>query len=725
MALGGIGEFSIPELVNSITLSDLNTASNLQPFKKIFSNTPNPQGINTITGLKHYDGKLIVNGLHYYNADGSNTHTSVVVETASDLANSSISGFYEMEGACHSAGWISDVPSDLQTALGTAHLAGASSKYAINSRLAQGVTAFKVNPSNFSGSTSTMIPTTPFMDYTAENPLYADYTNYANKHYNITSVDSAHFVGHTKDEIGAVEGINDLWTELSAAEYGFIVPGTRTYLTIGVSGGHFSGIGYKAKQNTGYECGGPCAYDAFDVYNYFWLWDVNDMIAVKNGTKLPHEIRPYSRGEFEVPFQKDLFKDTAEFHPIVGGTYNKQDGLLYLTIFDGGAPVNGAYAKNPVILAYSVGDTTYSDDDIIIVDEEVEIENSVDFGNDTTICFGESLTISVTGQVDSIQSVKWYKNGTQINVYYPSESLTILNASSYSVKVTTINGEEYSDTLQVNYAYCNCNIIPNIEYETSHCVYNFSAPNTTYLTDGFSSMGYLWDFGDGKTSTEANPVHAYDTPGNKIVTLKHYIIDENGECCTREKNISVSIEQECSFSCGVIPSFTNISSPGQTTQQFLSTTFEINGIASYRWTLDDELLTIQKFVNIQNANLTDGQTICLTVFSIDEDGDCCEETICETISVPSSINANKTANPNIDIVLFPNPNSGISQIKVNNFDKNKSYSMTLNDLSGKILKTSTLLKPSTALDLTSFNDGMYILYISDGENTEVLKVIKE
>lgn len=49
------------------------------------------------------------------------------------------------------------------------------------------------------------------------------------------------------------------------------------------------------------------------------------------------------------------------------------------------------------------------------------------------------------------------------------------------------------------------------------------------LTVTFSSAGsldldgtiasYLWDFGDGATSTSANPQHTYSLPGNYVATL--------------------------------------------------------------------------------------------------------------------------------------------------------------------------------------------------------------
>ncbi|TNE66040.1 MAG: PKD domain-containing protein [Bacteroidetes bacterium] len=40
-----------------------------------------------------------------------------------------------------------------------------------------------------------------------------------------------------------------------------------------------------------------------------------------------------------------------------------------------------------------------------------------------------------------------------------------------------------------------------------------------YSLDSLATYTYLWDFGDGNTSTEQNPAHTYDDPGEYLVTL--------------------------------------------------------------------------------------------------------------------------------------------------------------------------------------------------------------
>jgi len=396
---GAIAEFSIPELVNSTLLAELNSATVLQDFRRILDETPdsNPQALDRVTGMYVQDNKLIVNALEFYDAPANNTHTSLVIEDASELTTSEVSGYYSLEGAAHASAWISEIPTEWQGLLGGTHLTGNSSKYSINSRLPMGVSAFSFDPYDLTEPTASMIPTTTLMDFDLDHPLYVDFENYYDANYNIVELFGSTFPLHTVEDADIVAGENNLWTEDSEVTHGFIVPGTRTYLCLGSSGGHNSGIGYKATQSDGNGCGGPCPYDANDVYNYFWLWDVNDLLEVKNGTLLPHDVRPYAYGEFEVPFQYDEYYQGEEFHKIIGGTYDSEANLLYLAIDDGAS--TGAYDRRPVIAAYGISNTVCagdlnSDNQVDVVD--FLILNSA-FG---TACAECSADITGDGFVD-------------------------------------------------------------------------------------------------------------------------------------------------------------------------------------------------------------------------------------------------------------------------------------------------------------------------------------
>ena len=350
-----VAEFLIPTLVNSRDVTELNSATVLQDFKRVLDLAPggNPQSINEISGLQLIGNRLFVNAVEYYDAPADNTHTTLVVEDASQLNAPSISGYYSLQGGAHIAGWMSPVPNEWQQQLGGEHIAGNSSRYPINGRHSMGPSAFVFDPGLLVNNTSNILSTTSLLDFSLVHPLYTDFSSYDDGNYNILELNGSTFSGHTFEDAMATVGENHLWTEESEASYGIIIPGTSTYMTIGSSGGHYSGIGYKPTQNNGNLCGGPCPYDASDRYNYYWLWDMNDLVEVKNGNMNPYDVRPYAYGEFDAPFQFDAYQGVSEFHPIVGGTYDESSGTLYLTIYDAG-PINSPYARNPVIAAYKI-----------------------------------------------------------------------------------------------------------------------------------------------------------------------------------------------------------------------------------------------------------------------------------------------------------------------------------------------------------------------------------
>lgn len=58
----------------------------------------------------------------------------------------------------------------------------------------------------------------------------------------------------------------------------------------------------------------------------------------------------------------------------------------------------------------------------------------------------------------------------------------------------------------------------------SICFSNQTIPGYTYNCQ--QQATYLWDFGDGTTSTDVNPCHTYAQPGDYIVTLTAYSTDE-------------------------------------------------------------------------------------------------------------------------------------------------------------------------------------------------------
>ena len=323
-----IAEFEIPHLVDATELGALQmAAAPLQPFSTILERAPNkPEALDRIAGLKMVDAaggpELLVNAYEYYDAPSDNRRTTLVIRDPHDLAGSVVDGFYALDGAARAGGWMSPIPEAWQASLGGSMITGASSGIPIISRTSVGPSAFVFDPRAFAGEVSLDDPvsTQPLLGYDLGAPLHDDLSN--------------------------TSGNNALWTHLSRAVFGFIVPGSRTYLTLGHSGGHGpSGVCYKCVP-TGAEaaCGGYCSRDPADRSLYYWAYDVGEFEAVARGEREPQTLRPYASGPFVAPFS------TSEMG---GGAFDAEAGLLYLTMQRADRE-QGPYSNPPVVVVFAI-----------------------------------------------------------------------------------------------------------------------------------------------------------------------------------------------------------------------------------------------------------------------------------------------------------------------------------------------------------------------------------
>lgn len=330
----GIAEFKIPNVVNSLDMNDFEVGDTvLQNFSNFYETERVDTGIDNffrITGMEKIGSKLVVNYINWYDANGTETDTSIVYENADDLANSDIYGPFQIEGAAHASGWLTEIPDYFQDALGGTYLGGWASG-SINSRLSIGPSGFVMTPEEnlLLSTVGGTVASTPVLDFNLDNMLY-DIDN------------NPDGVENTQDVLYNVELNNDLWTISSRASYGFIVPDSDTYITVGYSAGHESGLGYKITQDDGTLCGGACSVNAADKYSYFWMWKISDLIKVKSGELLPHEVRPYEYGKLDLPSNAEL----------TGGAFDKDNMRLYLSLAQGDTVE--LYSRPPIFFVYDI-----------------------------------------------------------------------------------------------------------------------------------------------------------------------------------------------------------------------------------------------------------------------------------------------------------------------------------------------------------------------------------
>jgi hypothetical protein len=124
-------------------------------------------------------------------------------------------------------------------------------------------------------------------------------------------------------------------------------------------------------------------------------------------------------------------------------------------------------------------------------------------GDDLKICAGD--TILLGSQIVGAKYT-WTTGDT-------TGTIMITSPGTYGVQVVTACGTG-NDAVDVT----DASSIPGFSPDSSWMTVSFTNTSVNGVT-------YLWDFGDGKTSTDKDPVHLYSTPGWYNVCLTAY-----GEC---------------------------------------------------------------------------------------------------------------------------------------------------------------------------------------------------
>ncbi len=120
-------------------------------------------------------------------------------------------------------------------------------------------------------------------------------------------------------------------------------------------------------------------------------------------------------------------------------------------------------------------------------------------------------SVLLDGTVTNATAISWFDENNNVLAF--NEDLMVTTAGTYYMTATNAAGCETSvsiDVVQVD------NAAPEAGFEYNNTEFDFNFTNTSTGT----VTSYLWTFGDGNVSTEANPVHAYTTPGYYTVTLE-------------------------------------------------------------------------------------------------------------------------------------------------------------------------------------------------------------
>lgn len=195
----------------------------------------------------------------------------------------------------------------------------------------------------------------------------------------------------------------------------------------------------------------------------------------------------------------------------------------------------------------------------------------------TTFCKAP-LTVQFSNLATGAISYKWLFGDSTSSVQQ-NPSHTYLQNGTYNVTLIVTNGNGCTDTV-TQYKYIN--IVP-ADIKINNLPVKGCAPvvfSPSYTVKSIVPItNYLWNFGDGTSSTDTNPVHIYSTPGVYSVSLVYTTADG----CTGTINYPNAVQagQKPSAAFSATPTNTCASTP------IVFTDNSTGNITSWLWDFGD------------------------------------------------------------------------------------------------------------------------------------------
>ncbi|MBR6847180.1 MAG: PKD domain-containing protein [Bacteroidales bacterium] len=309
--------------------------------------------------------------------------------------------------------------------------------------------------------------------------------------------------------------------------------------------------------------------------------------------------------------------------------------------------------------------------------------------NDGPFCVGDPIHLTANGQAGA--SYSWSgPNGYTSNQQNPTiNNCNLSHTGSYTCTITLGNQSNNASTEVAVYAKPTANFTA-----TSVCKgepTQFTSTSTTNPS-GQNITSYLWDFGDGQTSTQQDPTHTYTEAGNKTVTLT---VGVGHGTCTSSKTQTVTVN--------AVP----VANAGNDQTIIYGATAQLsgsggNGSFNYHWE-PANLVVNPNAQNTQTVGLSASQTFTLTVTNPQGN---CSDTDDVTISIEGS---NMTLSPNAN----PSTICEGSSTTLNAHAVGGSGNFTYNWSPSTGLNSTTIATPTASPTTTT----TYTCTASDGYTT--------
>jgi len=306
-----------------------------------------------------------------------------------------------------------------------------------------------------------------------------------------------------------------------------------------------------------------------------------------------------------------------------------------------------------------------------------------------------------------------FGNGTISNLSNPTISL---NGGTYNVKLVVSGRGTCKDTATqvVNVAAAP---VADFTFSRNGCTNSAEAfifTNTT--TGGAPTVNYLWNFGDGATSTAKNPTHYYLYPNNYTITLT--ATDANNNSSTKSVTIQSQGGAQPHADFNIISNTANGSS-----YTFISTSTINSGWMTYAWDLGDGTTS-----SLINPTKTYTATGIYNVKLVVTGSSGCKDSVTKAVNVISVANNAVIVTP---ITVYPNPVVDNASVTFTS-PITGNVNIKLVSQWGQVVKTQTanvIANVSTSININMTDiakDGYYIvIYNSEGKHIGTQKLQKK
>ena len=292
------------------------------------------------------------------------------------------------------------------------------------------------------------------------------------------------------------------------------------------------------------------------------------------------------------------------------------------------------------------------------------------------VCLGSSITLLVNG---SPVSYTW-NTGSNANLIVLSPTVNTIS----SVTVTGSNGCKDSANKVIT--------VHNLPTVTAGASTTLLCEGKALTLNGYGAVTYSWS-GNAINNTIFYP----------LVSKTYTVTGTDGNGCMDTDVIVITVNP--------LPMVTAVSSSSSICAGETSTLL-VSGATTYTWNTNE---------NTTSIVISPSSTIIFTVTGTDANG--CSKEISITQEVVDCTSFDNVLADKNQIVIYPNPSSGLFNVTTNSSNKNSSIEI-YNLLAQKIVSIS--LDDKNTIDLSDYPDGVYTAFIIiDNKLKASIKIIKQ